>query len=217
MSRRSREKRETLRGACEPVDNDGIERAFAELDGAQRQVGVNNEDATLNAELPECGQVLARLGDDAARLRDDHQYVEIAESMEAASRLLAASREQVSALQDEIDRLNAIIHTPHCDDFIQGVAIEAEFQRQKHGDEDARKDPAQWYWVVGYLAGKALYSWLRGDTEKAKHHVITTAALCANWHRKLKGEGNYNVHHAPAANEAHALIGDAAVIVHGGG
>ena len=217
MSRRSREKRVTLRGACEPVDNDGIERAFAELHGAQQQVGVDTDETASNAELTECEQVLACLGDDAAKLRDDDQYVEMAENMEAASRLLAASRERASVLQDEIDRLNAIIHTPHCDDFIQGVAIEAEFQRQKHGDEDARKDPAQWYWVVGYLAGKALYSWLRGDTEKAKHHVITTAALCANWHRKLKGEGNYNVHHAAAANEAHALIGGAEVLVQGGG
>ena len=213
MSRRSREKRETLRGACEPVDNDGIERAFAELHGAQRRVRATND----AVEPTECEKVIACLGDDAAMLRDDEQYVEMAENMEAASRLLAVSNQRASALQHEIDRLNAIIHTPHNDDFIQGVAIEAEFQRQKHGDEDARKDPAQWYWVVGYLAGKALYSWLRGDTEKAKHHVITTAALCANWHRKLKGEGNYNVHHATAANEAHALIGDASVLVHGGG
>lgn len=215
MSRRSREKRVTLRGACEPVDNDGIERAFAELHGANRQGFVEMDAVASNAELTEYEQVIACLGDDAATLRDVDLYVEMAENMQAASRLLAESSRRASALQHEVDRLNAIIHTPHSDDFIQGVAIEAEFQRQKHGDEDARKDPAQWYWVVGYLAGKALYSWLRGDVEKAKHHVITTAALCSNWHRKLKSEGNYNVHHAAAANEATALAADAATLAHG--
>jgi hypothetical protein len=89
----------------------------------------------------------------------------------------------------EIERLNAIINTPHADDFMRSVSIEAEHQRQRWGAEgDAGKTPADWFWLVGYLAGKALHSHAAGNVEKGEHHVITTAAACANWHRALFGK-----------------------------
>ena len=64
MSRRSREKRVTLRGACEPVDNEGIERAFAELHGAKRQGGGGMDEAALCEEPSECEQVSRVYGGD---------------------------------------------------------------------------------------------------------------------------------------------------------
>lgn len=89
----------------------------------------------------------------------------------------------------EVARLNAIINTPHADDFIRAVSIEAEHQRQRWGAEgDAGKTPADWFWLVGYLAGKALHSHAVGTVEKSEHHIITTAAACANWHRALFGK-----------------------------
>jgi hypothetical protein len=88
----------------------------------------------------------------------------------------------------EIARLNAIINTPQADDFLRAVSIEAEHQRQRWGTyHDGGKEPADWFWLVGYLAGKALHAHVSGDTAKAEHHVITTAAACANWHRGLFG------------------------------
>lgn len=92
--------------------------------------------------------------------------------------------------QTEIARLNAIINTPHADDFIRAVSIEAEHQRQRQRwgvEGDAGKTPADWFWLVGYLAGKALHSHAAGNTEKGEHHIITTAAACANWHRSMFG------------------------------
>ncbi|WP_322037920.1 hypothetical protein [Burkholderia cenocepacia] len=89
--------------------------------------------------------------------------------------------QSTSALQAEIDRLNAIINTPHTDNFLQAVSIEAEHQRQRWNDSN--KAPADWFWLVGYLAGKALAAVLSGDHVKAKHHMVTTAAALANWHR----------------------------------
>ncbi|WP_258570033.1 DUF551 domain-containing protein [Burkholderia sp. MBR-1] len=94
-------------------------------------------------------------------------------------------------LRAEIGRLNAIINTPQDDDFLRAVSIEAEHQRQRWGSEhDAGKSPADWFWLVGYLAGKALHAAAMCDAEKAEHHVITTAAACANWNKAMRGETN---------------------------
>jgi len=89
----------------------------------------------------------------------------------------------------ELERLQAIINTPQSDDFIRAVSIESEHQRQRWGVEhDAKKTPADWFWLIGYLAGKALHAHAAGNAEKAEHHVITTAAACANWHLAMFGK-----------------------------
>ena len=91
-------------------------------------------------------------------------------------------------LQAEIDRLNAIINTPQANDFLRAVSTEAEHQRQRWGsDHDAGKTPADWFWLVGYLAGKALHAHAASDLTKAEHHIITTAAALANWHMAMFG------------------------------
>ena len=97
----------------------------------------------------------------------------------------------------EIDRLNKIINTPHDGDFIKAVSIEGEHQRQRWGaDSDAGKTPADWFWLVGYFAGKALHAHVSADTKKAEHHVITTAAACLNWHLAMFGETDMRPGHA---------------------
>lgn len=89
----------------------------------------------------------------------------------------------------EIERLNAIINTPHADDFLKAVSVEAEHQRQRWGAEgDAGKSPADWFWLIGYLGGKALHARASDNAVKAEHHIITTAAACANWHRNMFGK-----------------------------
>lgn len=91
-------------------------------------------------------------------------------------------------LRAEIDRLNAIINTPQSGDFMRAVSIEAEHQRQRWSSEhDGGKTPADWFWLVGYLAGKGLHAHAAGDILKAEHHVITTAAALANWHLAIFG------------------------------
>ena len=73
------------------------------------------------------------------------------------------------------------LHTPEVVDFIKAVENEALFQRDKWAAQgDAGKSDADWFWLVGYLAGKAI----RPDATKEKqlHHIITTAAACLNWH-----------------------------------
>ncbi|MCQ4438569.1 hypothetical protein NO135_26530, partial [Clostridioides difficile] len=54
-------------------------------------------------------------------------------------------------------------------------------------EHDEGKSPADWFWLVGYLAGKALHAHAAGNAEKTEHHIITTAAACANWHQASLG------------------------------
>jgi hypothetical protein len=41
--------------------------------------------------------------------------------------------------------------------------------------------------LLGWLGGTAVHAAITGNTEKALHHVITTAAACLNWHAQLSG------------------------------
>jgi hypothetical protein len=105
---------------------------------------------------------------------------------DAAAAATAARLERAEA---EIARLNAIINTPQADDFLRAVSIEVEHQRQRWGrSHDAGKAPADWFWLVGYLAGKALHAQIGEDRTKAEHHIITAAAALANWHLAMFGK-----------------------------
>lgn len=95
----------------------------------------------------------------------------------------------VRALLDEVERLRATLNTPELHDFTVGVVREAAHQRDRWGSEhDAGKAPADWFWLLGYLGGKALAASLAGNTEKALHHCISSAAALANWHAALSGQ-----------------------------
>lgn len=95
------------------------------------------------------------------------------------------------ALCDEVERLRAERDTPEINDFVRAVQLESLHQRERWGsDHDGGKTPADWFWLVGYLASKALHAAADGRTDKAKHHVITTAAALCNWHAALLGKTN---------------------------
>jgi hypothetical protein len=86
-------------------------------------------------------------------------------------------------LADEVERLDRLINTPHTADFLRAVHLEAVHQRERWAaDHDAGKSDADWFWLVGYLAGKALHK-----PEKQVHHIITTAAALLNWHAAKTG------------------------------
>ena len=83
---------------------------------------------------------------------------------------------------------DVLVNRPEIDDFRLGVALEAAHQRDRWGsDHDSGKTPFDWFWLIGYLAGKAAAAAVAGDREKALHHTISTAAALANWHLALLG------------------------------
>ena len=82
----------------------------------------------------------------------------------------------------ERDRLHALINNPQTSEFLAAVQAEAAYQRQKWGEpHDRQKSAENWFWLVGYLAGKALRAAITGDKFKARHHTISSAAALANW------------------------------------
>jgi len=94
-------------------------------------------------------------------------------------------------LEGRVRELEAERDHPETEDFFKGVPLEAAHQRGRWPSEhDAGKSPADWFWLVGYLAGKCLASHIAGNREKALHHTISTAAALANWHLAIKGETN---------------------------
>lgn len=98
--------------------------------------------------------------------------------------LVQALRER-DQLALENAALKAAINTPKTDDYFEAVRLEAAHQIQRWGtDHDAGKEPADWLWLIGYLAGKAVHD-IRG---KRAHHIVATAAAVLNWHRAVTGE-----------------------------
>lgn len=74
------------------------------------------------------------------------------------------------------------INNPHTCQFLVGLQNESAHQRQRWGQPaDRGKSAENWFWLVGYLAGKCLRAAITGDREKAKHHTISAAAALANW------------------------------------
>jgi hypothetical protein len=104
---------------------------------------------------------------------------------------------------DEVERLTNLIHTPEVIDFTKALNIEAAFQREKWGAAgDAGKSNADWFWLIGYLAGKALHN--PGVTEKNTirkqlHRIITVAAAACNWHLAVLGKSDMRPGIMPAA------------------
>ncbi len=94
---------------------------------------------------------------------------------------------------EEIDRFAAqhSPDTPEIEDFIIGALTEAQHQRARWGEaHDRSKSAENWYWLVGYLAGKALRASVQGDREKALHHTISAAAALSHWHEAIKRDAS---------------------------
>lgn len=82
--------------------------------------------------------------------------------------------------------LESLINTPETNDFDRGVELEAAHQKYRWGAEhDDGKNPFDWFWLVGYLSQKAATAAVAGNSEKARHHIITTAAALRNWFSRI--------------------------------
>lgn len=87
------------------------------------------------------------------------------------------------------DRLAALIMRPYVGAWLDEILIEAAHQRDRWGArQDHGKAPEDWFWLVGYLAGKALAAHKAGDVDKARHHTVSTAAALAHWAAAVSGD-----------------------------
>lgn len=87
-----------------------------------------------------------------------------------------------AALRARVAELESRINTPHTSDFLEAVRLEAAHQLERWPDShDAQKSDADWFWLIGWLAAKAVHA---PSQEKRLHHIITTAAAAMNWHAR---------------------------------
>lgn len=95
--------------------------------------------------------------------------------------------EEIQKLRGEFARLTLLLNTPETEDFDKAVPLESAHQIERWtAEHDAGKSPEDWFWLVGYLAGKALSAGKSGDETKALHHCISTAAALRNWHSHIR-------------------------------
>jgi len=89
----------------------------------------------------------------------------------------------------EHNLLKELLSRPEIDDFWEGIVTEGAHQRQRWGDaHDRSKSAENWFWLVGYLSGKALRASIEGDKAKAQHHTISAAAALFQWHQAIKAD-----------------------------
>lgn len=94
----------------------------------------------------------------------------------------AADHDALVRVLDEVERLDALVNSPHTARFLEAVRCEVAHQVERWGTaHDRAKEPQDWFWLVGYLAGKALHAHSHADVDKALHHTISTSAALANW------------------------------------
>ena len=100
---------------------------------------------------------------------------------------------RATAAEAKVAVLEKALNTPEVFDFVKAVQLEAAHQRARWGsDHDAGKTDADWFWLVGYLAGKALHN-PPNDMHPAEaqlHRIVATAAALANWHAAKLGLTN---------------------------
>lgn len=118
-----------------------------------------------------------------------------ARSVQDAFNLFDSMEGRALAAEERAAQLGALLNTPEIHDFAKAVTLEAAHQRERWKTNDPAKDDADWFWLVGYLAGKALHTPIMKDCaegltfgpptailDKKLHRIITVAAACANWH-----------------------------------
>ena len=116
------------------------------------------------------------------------------ETIEAQAALIRKLTDQVQSLSAQLhdekmehDLLKELLSRPEIDEFYEGIMLEAAHQRQRWGDaHDRDKSAENWFWLVGYLAGKACRSAIEGDQAKARHHTISSAAALFQWWEAIK-------------------------------
>lgn len=89
---------------------------------------------------------------------------------------------------DELKHLRDLLSRPYIGAWTDEILVEAAHQRDRWGSShDHGKQPEDWFWLIGYLAGKALAAHRAGDVAKAHHHTVSTGAVLAHWAAAIDG------------------------------
>ena len=123
---------------------------------------------------------------------------------------------EASILREKVEKMEALLNSPHIDEWFDGVRAEAAHQVERWGsDHDAGKTALDWFWLIGYLAQKAVHASMSGDDFKAKHHTITTGAALLNWFRRMTGDASLMRHGLSAEAQSQIDEGSARAALEG--
>lgn len=89
------------------------------------------------------------------------------------------------------EREQEILNTPEIEDFLKAVKIEAAHQKERWQCTDPEKMDAEFFWLLGWLGGKAIHDPhdpddKRTPRERKLHRIIALAAAAFNWHEQVK-------------------------------
>lgn len=167
---------------------------------AEKKLRITNaEAAILRAELLDCAATFERYANIHSSKGTEEGLRKAAEN----AALAASCREvlkvgagkvvlhELSEAHIRIKVLEGKLDTPLFHDFTEAVKREAAHQVERWGKaHDRSKSAENWFWLVGFLAGKALRSAITGDKEKAQHHTISSAAALMQWHAAITADKN---------------------------
>ena len=159
--------------------NRAIESQAAQIAALTAELELRRKSGSASDRLHNLCEGISRDADGSEWSREEWERLDAEMlALKAANKALTAER----------DALRQQLNTPELHNFANGVALEASHQRDRWGSKhDAGKQPEDWFWLLGYLAGKALAAAKSGNTDKALHHCISSAAALANWHAALAG------------------------------
>lgn len=124
-----------------------------------------------------------------------HEWLKMAATRDVSGRAIyerttraleEAYQAGIQAARDRVAELEALIDTPHTGEFFESIRLEAAHQAKRWGsDHDAGKAATDWFWLVGYLLGKAI-----NKPDKLKHHLVSSGAALLNWYRQVTGDSS---------------------------
>lgn len=157
-------------GAEAAVLRAGIEKALDIL--GKRDTPCCHHDETVLVELEtELNNLI-----DECDAGDSNRYIEA----------LPPPHRELERVKARLAELETLLNTPVIDDFMKALPLEAAHQVERWGvAHDAGKTDADWFWLLGHLAGKAMHP--DQPFEKQLHHLITSAAMLLNWYGHKMG------------------------------
>jgi hypothetical protein len=140
---------------------------------------------------------LTEAADEIDRLRRVVSFRQRAERLSDQAQLTMGDQSEITLsmmiednrrLQAEVEQLRGLIGRPYIGAWTDEIIVEASHQRDRWGaDHDHGKQPEDWFWLIGYLAGKCLAAHKTGDSKKAHHHTVSTGAVLAHWAAAIDG------------------------------
>lgn len=148
--------------------------------------GITGNRTMTGEQLEKMATMAAAAVNDYGRDGSQQKIADLEGRLATQSKTASDLFDELVRVKEENARIVGMINSPQIADFLEAVKLEAIHQRERWGtDHDAGKENSDWFWLIGYLAGKAI----RPDAtpEKMLHHIITTAAACLNWHAARTG------------------------------